>query len=167
MKFAIDVRDVNDGVVVPPAINAHYNKQKPGGLPGEKDRIAQRLIVGNVHDLPLADATVLFGIFVGIFADETITLSEVGGRWLADSPAGSVTQQGDLVTLKITVGCISLAPTIALPSDFPVKDNHRAALVDTADGGNYRGVLYNRENTPENCRRFDDPIDFRDPAAPG
>ena len=163
MKFEIDVRDVNGGVVVPAAVKAIYSKPKPGGLPGEKVRIEQQLVVGSVHDLPLADATVLFAVAGGIFADETIAVSEVGGRWLTDSPAGSATKQGDLVTLKFTLGCIRLAPTVALPAGFPVKDNPRAALVDTPEGGKYHHLKF----TPESFRRFEDPIDFKDPAAAG
>jgi hypothetical protein len=167
MKFSIDVRDVNGGAIVPTSINAHFEKQRPGGAPGETDHIARRLIVGDVHDLPLDDATVLFGISLAVFADETITLSEVSGRWLADSPAGVVTQQGDVVSLNITVGCISLAPTVAFPPDYGVKDNPRAALVDPGAGGAYRGVKINPEGTPETFRRFADVIELRDPAAAG
>jgi hypothetical protein len=163
MKFSIDVRDVNDGIVTATSVYAVYNQPKPGGKAGEKVRIVQALTPGVVSDLPLADPTVSFGVAAGDFADEAITLSEVDGRWLTDSPAGSVTKLGELITLKLTVGCISLAPTVALPPEFPVKDNPQAVLVDAANGGSYRGV----ENGPENFRRFNNPFTFPDLDAAG
>lgn len=154
------LRDVNGGALTASAVSAHYDQLGPGG---QLERIARRLVVGAPTALALASSSVLFGISAAAFADEAITVAATSGGWLADSPAGSVTQQGDLVTLEVTMGSVRFAPTVTLPPDAPIQDNPRAALVDPAGGWRYRDVPL----PPVDVERLSVPVDFQDPAGAG
>jgi hypothetical protein len=139
-RFVVRVCDVNGQEYTPPHFVARY-ASKPG--PGEVSvPVIARLIPGVPMDLQIADDRV--NLTVGTeapgFSGETFNVRKVGGRWLADMRAATISMQGDTIAVNVVDGTVRLAPTIFIPPERTVKENPRALLCEPGQGWIYYGA---------------------------
>lgn len=139
-RFVVRVRDVNGREYKPPYFTARY-ASNPG--PGDVSVPAlARLAPGVPMDLHIVDDRV--NLTVGTealgFSGETFNVRKVGGRWLADMRAATISMQGDTVAVDVVDGTVRLAPTVFIPPEQKVKDNPQALLCEPGQGWIYKGA---------------------------
>ncbi|MFE7215699.1 hypothetical protein ACFU93_38520 [Streptomyces sp. NPDC057611] len=139
-RFVVRVRDVNGREYTPPYFVARY-ASNPG--PGEvRVPTLARLAPGVPMDLHLVDDSVnlTVGTEASGFSGETFNVRKVGGRWLADMRAATISMQGDTVAVDVVDGTVRLAPTVFIPPEQKVKENPRALLCEPGQGWIYYGA---------------------------
>jgi hypothetical protein len=157
-RFVVRVRDVNGNEYAPDFFVARYNQKAPSG---EVNQIFFRLIPGVATELQIADDTLNLSAGAGSpgFTGETLTLRKLGTHWLADTPAATVSTQGDTVSVDVVVGTLRLAPTIYIPPEQIVANDPKAILCEPGQNWIYYGAWL--ANPPVNLLK--NPIVFTDP----
>jgi hypothetical protein len=156
VRFRLAFQDVNGSPQAASSVEATYVTK---GTDGQPSKVKRLLAPGELLDVQLVDTHVQFQGTVTNFAPEKVIVNHMGGRWMADNPACSIFLSGDLLDLRMTVGCVTLAPVVSVAPDTVVRDNPGAAFAEKVAGPSgeefmYRGAWLN----PENFTRLDDPV---------
>jgi hypothetical protein len=156
-KLLVSVRDVNGREYLPPTFNASFSvTPAPGQVaaPG-----IARPALGIPWEMPPTVDTLLLGVGTDApgFSGEGFTIKQTSGGWQSDSPAATVTVQGDIVSVDVVDGTVRLAPTIYIPPDKMVHENPKAALVEPGQNWIYYGAYLN----PVDVNLIPEPIIFK------
>ncbi|GAA1647359.1 hypothetical protein GCM10009733_050550 [Nonomuraea maheshkhaliensis] len=162
-RFVVRVSDINGREYTPPFFVARYlSNPRPGEV---SVPVITRLAPGVPTDLQPAgdEVNLTVGTQAPGFSSETFTVRKMGGRWLADMRAATISVQGDTVLVDVVDGTIRLAPTIAFPPEQKVKENPRALLCEPGQGWIYYGAYL----TNPTIRRLSNPAVFDSPTPAG
>ncbi|MFF1573187.1 hypothetical protein ACFVWR_10595 [Leifsonia sp. NPDC058292] len=160
MKITVTVADTNGTPQPDAAISINCAVKGPGLQVNER---SFPLAAGAVLEVDLA-ATVLFvSVRPPLLRTETFTASLVGGAWLTDDPAVTVSGATDAISLAVVIGSVDFAP-IVKSAGLKVTDNPQALYVQDAGGGTwiYRGGWLGTES----MRILKEPV-FGDPNGAG
>lgn len=158
VQLIVRVRDVNGKEYTPDYFIVRYNKKEPRG---DASQVFFRLIPALAMDFQVADDT--FNLSVGTgragFSGESFTVRKVGSRWMADTPAATVTAAGNTVSVDVVDGTLRLAPTIFIPPEQIVSANPKALLCEPGQNWIYYGAWLNNPT----INRLRNPVVFSNP----